>query len=109
LPVRTPIRVSYGPEGEFAGLFPWNPRLVKDVAKIIDVDYVSSIGSDDRAELARVRIETSGPNPEMEVQGDAPVEICLSDPQQALIIADLKRIRENVGGIVDGFRPRFDI
>lgn len=108
LPMRTPIQVSYGRQGENAGQFPWNPIPIGDV-KIIEVDYISSMASDDRAELARVRIETSEPNPEMEMDRDAPLEISMSDSQQALIIANLKEMRQVVGSIVDGFRPRFDI
>jgi hypothetical protein len=73
------------------------------------VDYISSITSDDRAELMRVRIEASGPNPEMEVDSQATVEIALSDPKQALTIEHLTIMRNLVTRIVDGFRPRFDV
>jgi hypothetical protein len=109
MPIRTPIRVSYGTEGPDAGLFPWNPYPVRDVRKILGVDYLASIASDDRAELMRVRFEPSGPDPQMEVKGDPSVEIALSDPEQALIFTDLGSIRQHVVAIIDAFRPRFDI
>jgi hypothetical protein len=107
--IKSPIRVSYGSEGEDAGLFPWNPIPVKDVRKILDVDYVSPIGSEDRTELVRVRFEPAGPDPQMKMHGDAPVEVALSDPEHALILRDLHAIRQSVGVIVDGFRPRFEV
>lgn len=45
------ITVSYGLQGEYAGQFPWNPRFVKDVGKILGVSYIPSVTSDDRTEL----------------------------------------------------------
>jgi hypothetical protein len=91
------------------GLFPWNPLPVKDVAKVLDVRYVPPVTSYDRAELMRVRIETSGTDPQMQVKGSPPLQIALSDPKHALILTDLKVMRKLVADIVDGFRPRFDI
>ena len=107
-PRKVPIRVSYEAEGEFAGFFPWNPLRVRDVRKILDVNYVPSITSDDRAELARVRIEPFGSDPQMKMKGDAPLEIALSDPQQALTLTDLGYVRQNVVWIIERFRPRFN-
>jgi len=52
-----PITVSYGSEGEYAGRFPWHPRFVKDVRRILGVSYTPSATSDDRTELMRVLIE----------------------------------------------------
>ena len=109
LPQTTGIKVSYGSEGTYAGQFPWNPWPVKHVGKIIDVQYVPALAGNDRAELMRVRIEATGPNPEMKVNRGAEVQIALSDPEHALILADLKLIRENVVGVIEGFRPRFDL
>ena len=103
------IAVSYGTEGEDAGLFPWNPRFVKDVRKILYVHYIPTITSDDRAELARVGIEPSGPDPQMEMQSNAGFDVALSDPEHALILSDLNRIRDIVVEIVDVFRPRFEV
>lgn len=109
LPRISAMPVYSGPEGEQAGFFPWSPGRVKDVGKILYVHYVPTISSDDRAELARVGIEPSGPNPEMEMQSNAPIDIGLSDREHALIISDLKKIRALVHEIVDAFRPRFEV
>jgi hypothetical protein len=106
-PVTLPITVSYGSEGEYAGQFPWHARFVRDVRKILAVSYAPALASDDRAELMRVRIEPSGPDPEMKMKGDEPIEISLSDAKHSLILTDLGWIRANVEGIVNGFRPRF--
>lgn len=108
-PRRSPISVSYGEAGPAAGFFPWNPQFVKDVRKILYVHYVPTISSDDRAELARVGIEPSGPDPEMKMQSNAGVEVGLSDPEHALILVDLKHMRLLVERIVDRFRPRFEV
>jgi len=108
-PHTSPIRVSYGSEGKDAGLFPWNPRFVRDVRKILRVSYASTEASDDRTELARVLIETSGPDPQMEVNADATVEVSLSDSEHGLTLIDLVHIRNIVAKIVEGFRPRFNI
>lgn len=103
------MKVSYGSEGEFAGWFPWYAIPVKDVAKVLDVRYVSLPRSEDRTEIMRVAIETSGPEPQMEVRGDAPLEVAVSDPEHALILKDLIHIRGLVQAIVDGFAPRFEV
>ena len=103
------ITVSFGAEGEYAGQFPWCPRFVRDVRKIVGVTYVSAATSDDRTELVRYRIEPCGPNPEMEMQDDVPVEISVSDPHHTLTIRDLFGMGNLVWHIVEGFRPRFDI
>jgi hypothetical protein len=42
----------------------------------------------------------------MEVRDDAPIEVALSDPEQALMIPDLKLLRARVVGIIEDFRPR---
>lgn len=109
LPATSPITVSYGREGEDAGLFPWNPNPVSGVRKIHYVRYSPFITADDRTELVRAGIETSDPNPEMKMNPDATVDIALSDPQQALTLRDLHRMRSLVGSIVEAFRPRFNI
>jgi hypothetical protein len=109
LPRHSAIRVSYGEEGPDAGFFPWNPRPVKDIRKIRYVHYVPTISSDDRTELARVGIEASGPDPQMEMQSNAGVDVGLSDPEHALIISDLRHMRALVNEIVDVFRPRFEV
>lgn len=104
-----PITVSYGAEGEFAGYFPWNPRFVKDVAKILRVTYVTPATSDDRTELMRVLIETKGPDPQMEVDSQATVEVSVSDASHAVTLQELVGIRNIVYAIVNDFRPRFDV
>lgn len=109
IPRTLPIKVSYGAEGEGAGLFPWQPIAVNDVGKVLYVHYVPTITSDDPAELARVGIETTGPDPQMKVQSQATVEISLSDPEHSLILSDLAQIGSNVIQIIDWFRPRFDV
>jgi hypothetical protein len=91
------------------GLFPWNPLPLKDVGEVLDVRYVPPVTGYDRAELMRVRIRASGPDPQMEVKGSPPIEIALSDPKHSLILPDLKVMKSLVASIVDGFRPRFDI
>jgi hypothetical protein len=95
-------------EGAYAGQFPWHLTRTKDVAEILDVRYVPKVAFDDPAELMRVRIRPSGPNPQVEMKGDEPVEVALSDFEQALILTDLRLIHENVAGVIEGFRPRFD-
>jgi hypothetical protein len=112
LPFTFPIPAYYDTgsgESTYAGLFPWNPVPVKDVAKILDVQYVPTIASDDPTELMRVRIVPCGTDPQMEVKSDAPLEIALSDPEHALTILDFVNIRNYVGFIVEGFRPRFNV
>jgi hypothetical protein len=103
------ISVSFGAEGEYAGQFPWYPRFVRDVRKILDVSYVSLAAGDDRTELVRFLIEPCGPNPEMEVDDDLPVEISVSDLHHSLTIRDLFGMGNLVWHIVDEFRPRFDV
>lgn len=102
--------VYYGSsKGKPAGFFPWHPIPVQHVAEILDVQYVPTISSDDSTELMRVRIRASGPNPQMKVKGDAPLQVGLSDPQHNLILAHLRSIRNYVVSVIDGLRPRFDI
>jgi hypothetical protein len=105
----TPITVSYGAEGEFAGYFPWHPRFVKDVAKVLRVTYVTPATSDDRTELMRVLIEPCGPDPQMEMKGDEPIEVSVSDASHAVTIEELAGIRNIVWHIVNDFRPRFHV
>lgn len=95
-------------ENPSAGDFPWYARPIRDVRKILGVSYVPTMTSDDRAELMRVRID-AGPDPEMEMQGDPPIEVSLSDPKHALILSDLRSMHAQVDQIVERFRPRFDI
>jgi hypothetical protein len=106
LPWRLPIQVSYGAEGEDAGLFPWNPIFVRDVAKLTAGPYVPAITDENRAELLRVPIEPSGPDPQMKVQAGASVDVVLSDPEHRLVLRDLRWIYQFVGIIVEAFRPR---
>jgi hypothetical protein len=103
------ISVSFGAEGEYAGQFPWYPRrFVRDVRKIVSVAYVSPAAADDRTELVRYLIETSGPDPQMEMDDDAPIEISLSDLHHTATIRDLFHMGNLVWHIVDEFKPRFD-
>jgi len=44
----------------------------------------------------------------MDVNGEASVEISLSDPEHSLSFADLRQIFLNVSHIIEVFRPRFD-
>jgi hypothetical protein len=108
-PRLTGISVSYGAEGEYAGQFPWHPKPVRDIRKILGVTYVSPAASDDRTELMRCLIDPCGANPEMEVEGDVPIEISVSDLHHSLTIRDLFEMGNLVWHIVDEFRPRFDI
>ena len=108
-PHLSPIRVSYGDQGEFAGYLPWNPGFVKDVRKILRVAYVTPATSNDRTELMRVRIETSGPDPQMKMKGDEPIEVSVSDANHAVTLQELVGIRNLVWNIVNDFRPRFDV
>jgi hypothetical protein len=103
------ISVSFGSEGEYAGHFPWYPRGLKDVRKVLGVSYIAPTTSDDRTELVRYLIEPSGPNPEMKMEGDEPIEISVSDSRHAVTIRELVGIRDIVWNIVNDFRPRFDI
>jgi hypothetical protein len=103
------LTVSYGEEGEFAGYFPWYPRFVKDVRKILRVTYVTPATSDDRTELMRVLIETKGPNPEMKMEGDEPIEVSVSDASHAVTLSELVGIRNIVCHVINDFRPRFDV
>ena len=100
-----PITVSYGSEGEYAGRFPWHPRFVKDVRRILGVSYTPSATSDDRTELMRVLIEPSGSDPQMQMKGDEPVEVSLSDAKHSLLLTDLIQMRGNVTDIIKVFRP----
>jgi hypothetical protein len=109
LPDRWNIRVSYGTQGEDAGYFPWNPSFVKDVRKIVEAPYIPAFTDENSAELLRVPIEPSGPDPEMKMDARATVEVALSDPKHRLILTDLRRMRGTVASIINGLRPRFDI
>jgi DNA-binding transcriptional ArsR family regulator len=103
------ISVSYGTEGEYAGQFPWYPRFVKDVRKILRVTYVTPATSNDRTELMRVLIETNGPDPQMKMDGDEPVEIAVSDTNHPLMFPGLGVVSAHVAWIVKTLRPRFDV
>jgi len=92
-----------------AGDFPWYAMPIRDVRKVLGARYVPTMASDDRTELMRVMIEPSGANPEMEMEGDPPIEIALSDPKHSLILDDLRVMWRQVVQIVEGFRPRFNI
>jgi hypothetical protein len=109
LPRQSPIRVSYGAEGEDAGYFPWNPRPVRDVRKFLEAPYIPTVTDENRTELLRVRIEPSGPNPEMEMDAQATIEVALSDAKHRLILTDLMQMKSVVRSVVEAFRPRFDI
>jgi hypothetical protein len=96
-------------KGLVTGRFPWYPSIIKDIAEVRDVRYAPFIGGDDRAELARADIVPSGPDPQMEMEGDLRLDVVLSDPQGAIDLDDLHQMRGVVGAIVDAFRPRFNI
>lgn len=113
LPQRFPIPVflvsaPFDTEGQPAGEFPWQFAPIQDVGEILGYEYVPTTARQDRTELLRVRIEPSGPNPEMDVKSDAPIEIGLSDPERSLDFADLSHIRDVVVLVIDHFRPRFN-
>jgi hypothetical protein len=108
-PRQTPIKVSYGPQGEDAGFWPWNPRFVQDIGKITKAPYVPSRADEDSTELLRVPIEPSGPNPQMKVDAGAAIEISPSDPKHRLTLADLRDTRALVAHVIGDFRPAFDI
>jgi hypothetical protein len=109
IPTSLPIPVYFNAEDFSSGQFPWYARPVQHIAEISYVRYSPFIGSDDRAELARVGVVPSGPNPEVKMQGELRIDVVLSDPQVALLLDDLSIMRDMVGGIVDTFRPRFNI
>jgi hypothetical protein len=108
-PTEHPITVSFGPESPNVGDFPWYAVPVRDIGKVGRPTYITSTGRDDRTELMRVPIEITGPNPEMEMKGDEPIEIALSDAKHSLILADLKAMRAIIGSVVEAFRPRLNI
>lgn len=110
IPTTLRIQVFYRDAGgPTTGQFPWFPRIVRDIAEVTYVKYSPFIGGDDRAELARVGFLPNGPNPEVEMQGELRLNVVFSDPQGALLLDDLSIMRDMVGGIVDAFRPRFNI
>lgn len=106
LPITVIGRTS---QGFTTGQFPWFPQIVRDISEIRDVRYAPFIGSDDRAELVRASFTASGPNPQMEMQGDLRLDVVLSDPQGAITVDDLRAMRDAVVDIVDILRPRFNI
>jgi hypothetical protein len=114
VPRRFPIPVflvskPFDTEGEPAGEFPWQFAAVRDVGKILSFAYVTPGASDDRAELLRVRIEPSGPDPQMQVQGDPPIEIAVSDVDGTPVyLSHLAELRAFVVVIIEHLRPRFN-
>jgi hypothetical protein len=109
LPERFNIRVSFGDESPDVGDFPWYATPLRDIGKIGRPTYVPTMATNDRTELMRVPVEATGPDPQMQMKGDEPIEVSLSDPKHALLLDDLRNIHKVVASIVEGFRPRFNI
>jgi hypothetical protein len=82
---------------------------VSDISYAGTMFFGTGTASKDRTELLRVAVTPSGNHPEMEMKGDQPIDISLSDSEHMLIIADLVAIRTAVADVVDRFRPRFAI
>jgi hypothetical protein len=87
--------------------FPWWPRVVRDVAEVLDTTFSHQVPTDDRTELMRVRIRPSGPDPQMEMQSCEAIDISFSDRERPLMLHDLATLRSAVQQIRDRFRPEF--
>ncbi|HEX3041960.1 MAG TPA: hypothetical protein VHP56_07735 [Solirubrobacterales bacterium] len=86
--------------------FPWWPSPVRDIGEVLRFRFSTNSAFEDRAELVRLLVRATGPNPEMKMQGGEAVDISLSDPKHPLMLNDLARLRRAVGQIVDIFSPR---
>lgn len=80
--------------------FPW-PTRRRDISKTLSFTF--NPPSDDRTEILRAQIVTSGSHPEMEVDPGAPFHVSLSDRSRPVLIADLYRIYRRVVEIRDRF------
>lgn len=96
-------------EDPFPENLPWWPRAVRDVAGFDRIQVSAFAGSQDGAELIRVHITPSGPNPEMQMQDKFPIEITLSNAEHRLSLTYLDVLWEEIEGVVALFRPRFAI
>jgi hypothetical protein len=61
---------------------------------------------EDGAKLARLEIETNGPNPEVEVDGDFAIDIAFRDGAGS-VVGTLVEIRSAVAEVVAAFAPAF--
>lgn len=63
---------------------------------------------DDPVEVVRIGLSDPGPNPEMKMEPEPSFEISVTNTEHPVTIADLGRIRNRVGELVDRFRTAFD-
>jgi hypothetical protein len=63
--------------------------------------------SDDPTEILRVVLQDPGPNPEMKMYPGDPFEVTVSNMEQPVTLADLRRISDRVNALVDRFRWAF--
>jgi hypothetical protein len=61
----------------------------------------------DRAEICRCLLDAPGPNPQMRMEGDPPLDITLSDSERPLRVDDLSEIRVTTQRVVGQFIERF--
>jgi hypothetical protein len=90
--------------GQFAGLGP-GFTMGQDVQAIREINI--PLGPlEDGAEVARIHIDTSGPNPEMEMYGEFDIDIAFADSGRS-VMGTLVPIRSEVAAIVEWFAPVF--
>jgi hypothetical protein len=89
--------------------FPWWPTPVRDIGEVLRISFSTNSAFDDRAELMRVLVRATGPDPEMQMQGGEAVEISLSDPKHPLMLTDLVGLRRAVVQVIQIFAPRLNV
>jgi hypothetical protein len=100
--------LSLGKEAP-SNYFPWWPIPLRDVGDILRIRYSTNSAFHDFAELMRVLIRPTGPNPEMKMHGGEAVDISLSDPKHPLMLSDLAALRGAISQVVEIFSKRLDI
>jgi len=88
--------------------FPWWPIPVRDIGEVLRLQFSTNSGFENRAEVMRVLVRATGPNPEMKMEGGEAAEISLSDSEHPLMLADLAGLRRATGQIVQVFTSRME-
>lgn len=94
------------PGQSLPGVLSGFPGLVLRDCKWRTLGFTSG-ASDNRAEIMRVGVIPTGPNPQVEMQPTTPIEVSLSNPEIPVTTTDITDIRNRVHEIVGHFRVLF--
>lgn len=84
------------------------PVEVRDCGRIAHFALDSKKAMDDPAEVVRVGLPEAGPKPEMKMEPEPSFEVSVTNTENPVTLADLKRIRDRVEELVNRFRSAFD-